>query len=564
MKLKAMMVVGLVAAAAAADVPAELIWSLQNVTADDSGKVTANIAPDGEGVAEAFSLVPSSTTYVSADVGPKYVYADAISITPVSTLSQTLALNESGWATSGLRIPSAVSTLNLQGNWTLEVCMRINKGSAQWGRLIELCRAKGLSQDGKTPEDSFAFLLQQGTAATEDGSNIGLQMRLDRQEAGTRGDGFNDTNNGRGTVHTGEWFIYSTVYKANEKMEFYLNGELLGTKNLVGSLPIYFDGDAAEPLVIGKRGNVNVAYVRYVPQALSRGALAANTTLLNSQDEPISADNTHPRFWCRFETTDLMTPFSTAGVTSEYYPNFWKMGDMSFSKPVRPTSEIPDAKRQYLYAGTDMLAKSNISAADFSNNGVAHSYLTLRTTRAFTMGAFTVEFFFRDLGNAGQFVTILQRQRDSVSYTDPETSEVTTAYGMSSWIIGMGATGLRLRLDSVPTDGSVKPDNGKNWNQCVDGKTSVKDGAWHHVAMTYDPATRVARLYMDYKLDCSVTGAYDISGIPGDLIIGGNNVSGTNRLADYLIDEVRITPCILDATQFLKFHGTPATVFQIR
>ena len=97
------------------------------------------------------------------------------------------------------------------------------------------------------------------------------------------------------------------------------------------------------------------------------------------------------------------------------------------------------------------------------------------------------------------------------------------------------------------------------------GKTKVNDGAWHHVAFTYDGSN--ARIYVDYALDKknsdSSDRVYDKTGtIPtysGDNAtwIGGyayGDASNGGRKFPGVIDEVRVSNAVLTPDQFLRMQ----------
>ncbi len=70
----------------------------------------------------------------------------------------------------------------------------------------------------------------------------------------------------------------------------------------------------------------------------------------------------------------------------------------------------------------------------------------------------------------------------------------------------------------------------------LSGPTPVDDGQWHHIAFTYDRATKV--IFVDGEMDISqpTTGIFGVAGI--DLLIGGTPTG--ERPANGLIDEVGI------------------------
>ena len=89
------------------------------------------------------------------------------------------------------------------------------------------------------------------------------------------------------------------------------------------------------------------------------------------------------------------------------------------------------------------------------------------------------------------------------------------------------------------------------------GKAKVTDGAWHHVALTYD-GTKIY-IYVDHALDRSYnkTGAIATYGNNTATWIGGYAYSASgsgSRKFPGVIDEVRVSNATLDRTQFLRMH----------
>ncbi len=83
-------------------------------------------------------------------------------------------------------------------------------------------------------------------------------------------------------------------------------------------------------------------------------------------------------------------------------------------------------------------------------------------------------------------------------------------------------------------DGSFDPDN------CIGGTTNVVDGQWHHVAATFDSATKEMRVYVDGSLDASkIAEDSSIHVNSQNVIIGRFGGFAANPFPG-LIDEVEI------------------------
>lgn len=111
----------------------------------------------------------------------------------------------------------------------------------------------------------------------------------------------------------------------------------------------------------------------------------------------------------------------------------------------------------------------------------------------------------------------------------------------ASWSLSVTPAGtLGVRFDTQ----AGMQSSGEGFNQCLGTTAALSDGAWHHVALTYDLASQAAVLYADYvKCGGGVTKGpliYDA----GDLVFG--------RGLDGWLDEVRLTPAVLHPEQFLR------------
>lgn len=503
--------------------------------------------------------VGNGTLVWTDDPAPRFAYADALAVEPAVAFTRSLACRAvaSDADAAGLRLPRAVEKLSFTNDFTLECYLRVDAGSPQWSRLLEVKRANTLTQGLDAPEQSFTLLLQQATAAPAGGTAV-LQMRFDVQTPATNrnGDGFNCCSCQQ-TVTVGEWFHFALTYTAaTRQCATYVNG---GSKSTAqrSALPndIQVD-DPARPLAFFPKGLGAVGYVKFSPRVLAQGELLPNRAAGGtSMADPVAGP---VRGWWRFEKGVNGAAFQAADLASEANAAWWTQAARGGDGRLGFTNDVYSARKTRLFDGDALLAKKNAGALVVSN-----AYLTIPHTRALAATNFTVECFFRDSGRSSTYATVLQRRRADVVYEDPETGESTGAYGMSSWFLTVGPNGtLRLRCDSVPETG-VKPDNGGNWNQCRDGTKSVRDGRWHHVAVTYDDPTRTCRLYVDYALDAALQTAFPLPPVPGAFVIGCNNaISG--RQGDYAVDEVRYTAEVLPVERFLRFQADPGTALLLR
>lgn len=111
----------------------------------------------------------------------------------------------------------------------------------------------------------------------------------------------------------------------------------------------------------------------------------------------------------------------------------------------------------------------------------------------------------------------------------------------ASWSLSIAPGGtLMVRLDTQPGAAG----GGPGFNQIIGSTTLVNDGAWHHVALTYDAATRAVGLYVDYMLSGKGVTHNQLVYDESDLVIG--------RGLDGWLDEVRLTAAALHPEQFLR------------
>lgn len=118
----------------------------------------------------------------------------------------------------------------------------------------------------------------------------------------------------------------------------------------------------------------------------------------------------------------------------------------------------------------------------------------------------------------------------------------------SSWMLDTTNTDrIRARFDTADAN-----------NQTLTGPAvPINDGEWHHVSLTYDVLTGIARLFVDYDNSTSrtITGALRYNDYP---LTFGN--LGGGRAFDGLIDEVRLTNQVLTPSQFLHAIPEPGTL----
>lgn len=112
----------------------------------------------------------------------------------------------------------------------------------------------------------------------------------------------------------------------------------------------------------------------------------------------------------------------------------------------------------------------------------------------------------------------------------------------ASWSLSIDPQGfVRARFDTQP---GADARSGDGFNQSFGSTGSVVDNVWHHVALTFEHATRSAAIYVDYVRCGGGVTAGPLVFDDGPLVIG--------RGLDGWLDEVRLSAEVLHPEQFLR------------
>ncbi|MCX7009636.1 MAG: beta-galactosidase [Kiritimatiellaeota bacterium] len=112
----------------------------------------------------------------------------------------------------------------------------------------------------------------------------------------------------------------------------------------------------------------------------------------------------------------------------------------------------------------------------------------------------------------------------------------------ASWSLSIDPQGnVRARFDTQPGADSK---SGEGFNQTFAASSSVTDGAWHHVALSFDRATLAVAIYVDHVRCGGGTTKGPLVYDGGPLVLG--------RGLDGWLDEVRLTGEVLHPEQFLR------------
>ena len=148
----------------------------------------------------------------------------------------------------------------------------------------------------------------------------------------------------------------------------------------------------------------------------------------------------------------------------------------------------------------------------------------------FKPDAFTVEAFIK-VGAHHDYPLLIGKVRDR-------------SRNSATWSLSISGRKVRTRFDTYPENGTWPAVKG--FNQSFSSGVDVEDGKWHHVAFTYENQT--VRIYVDYLL-CGVhQTACPIVYTEGEICVGDG--AGEGPFTGW-IDEIRITPQVLDPSEFL-------------
>ncbi len=134
-----------------------------------------------------------------------------------------------------------------------------------------------------------------------------------------------------------------------------------------------------------------------------------------------------------------------------------------------------------------------------------------------------------------------------------------------AWRLGFPSDGKNPSVLFYPLKGNTRLTADRK-TFTVDGGNGVTDGKWHHWAFTFQPnASDSTKSDIDFYLDYKKVGstqtlggrvAYDDS-LNFSISQGGSNFAG-------LIDEVRISDCVLDPSEFLRAENQPGLTIIFR
>ncbi len=233
-------------------------------------------------------------------------------------------------------------------------------------------------------------------------------------------------------------------------------------------------------------------------------------------------------FW-RFE--------GTAGATVGTVPNILSPGTLDGTGSSSPLYSS-DVVGPILYNPVTGTTYANDTSLDVSVN----RRVRVLDDDALDSDTFTVQTFVK-IGENSTYPAIISHMQSSVSgwYIDKDPQDE-----------------ARARIDTGPTSPS-----GHGGNQVVGSGSAqfIGDGAWHHLALTWDIDTALATLWVDYTVKATRTiypgdnGLTAVGNSPGHMYFGLSTLpEGT------FVDEVIFSTDVLLPRQFLRNVPEPSSL----
>lgn len=251
---------------------------------------------------------------------------------------------------------------------------------------------------------------------------------------------------------------------------------------------------------------------------------------------------------------------ATTLVSKAYSPTLNGTAKVSGSATIKPafSADIPPATTTRISEGFRgrIVNVNNRSSLAFVNAGLPANTNSDAGGQVTMPGYlhpsnFTVEAFFKMNRHVNYPLLV-----GKVRYSTIPTWSLSLA--CTNWSLGLGDV-VRCRMDTFPDGTVMETTNG--YNQAFYSSVSGDDGKWHHAAFSYETATKTVKLYVDYQLVKTGQTVHPIVYTDGDICVG---TGAGERAFDGLIDEVRITPRLLEPSQFLYVVPYEGTLIQIQ
>lgn len=362
-----------------------------------------------------------------------------------------------------------------------------------------------------------------------------IKLRMDTQPLGQIGNsnGFNQNLVGP-NIQDGKWHHFAVTYSNPSRLAtMYVDYLSKGTMTTTHEVTY-----TNFSLFMGKGAGSNQAFDGWLDEVRLSDTVLSPTQFLRTYAVPENA-----QLYYSFDDQPNGVTATTL-VSEAYSPTMDGNTSASSQRPTFSADKPPASTTRITegYKGT-VVNSDNRSSLLFVNTGLPGN------TNAQTGGQvtipgylhpsnFTVETFFKMNRHVNYPLLVGKVRYGSI----PSWS---LSLSCTNWSLGLGDV-VRVRMDTFP-DGA-EGDYGQGYNQGFATAFNGDDGNWHHAAFSYETATKQVKIYVDYILRKTGTTVNPIVYTDGDIVVG--NGAG-ERAFDGWIDEVRITPRLLEPAEFL-------------
>ena len=408
-------------------------------------------------------------------------------------------------------------------NFTVEVFVKINR-HVNWPLLIGKAREYNTNGVGA----SWGIDIE---------SNGSVKSRFDTQPLFATSPGFNDNFPGI-VIEDGKWHHVAVTHDdATRLTSIYVDYVKYNSHSTVGT--VVYD---AKSLFMGRGAGSDQALDGWLDEIRITDKVLTPNQFLSTVTVPADAQ----LYW-QFDDAATVPSTATSLVCETGSPLMDGKSKLSGGGTVMPafSTDVPLANTRKITQGYKgaVVNASNRSSLLFVNTGLPSNTNSAAGGQVSASGFqspsnFTAEAFIK-VNRHVNYALIVGKVRVGDNPT---------------WSMEVEAGGtLRCRLDTYPADWNLGTNTyGANaavgFNQTFGSGVNVEDGRWHHVAVSYETATKRVKLYVDYVQKMSSTTINPIVYTGGDILIG--NGAG-ERAFDGWIDEVRITPRLLGTNEFL-------------
>jgi hypothetical protein len=375
-----------------------------------------------------------------------------------------------------------------------------------------------------------------------------LKLRMDTQPLyqSTSGNGFNQNLTGP-NIQDGQWHHVAVTYHSpTRKATLYV--DYVTQWNMTSTHEVVYD---TKSLFFGKGAGSNQAFDGWLDEVRLSDTVLQPHEFLRTYSIPKDA-----QLYYTFDDA-AASGTATTLVCEAYTPI---LDGNTGGSTIRPTfsPEVAPANTPRISHGYkgEVVNADNRSSLFFVNAGLPGNTNSNAGGKVAIPGYlhpsnFTVEAFIR-MNRHVNYPLIVGKVR----YGDYPTWSLSLACTNS--LLGLGDV-VRVRMDTFP-DGAAG-DYGQGFNQTFSSGVSADDGAWHHVAFSYETALKRVKLYVDYTLRTTGMTINPIVYTDGDILVGSG---AGERAFDGWIDEVRITPRLLEPDEFLYTVPMAGTLISIQ